>query len=128
MAGQRPTEEEIAVMRHNLARREVAEKEWLRKRLERARRDADAVIDHVSRRYNPRRIYQWGSLVRGDHFSERSDIDIAVEGLDRPEAVFRILEDAENMTDFPVDIVELEKIAPEYAEGIRRRGVLRYER
>ncbi len=115
-------------MRKNLARREQSRRERLASRLERARNDAEEIIKHITRRYNPRRIYQWGSLVRGEHFSERSDIDIAVEGLERPETVFRILEDAENMTDFPVDIVELEKIAPEYAEGIRKRGVLRHER
>ena len=33
--------------------------------------------------HNPRRIYQWGSLVETGHFTELSDIDIALEGIRR---------------------------------------------
>jgi hypothetical protein len=35
---------------------------------------------------------------------------------------------AQAMTDFPVDIVQLEKIEPEFAESIRTDGKLVYER
>jgi len=35
----------------------------------------------IVREYKPLRIYQWGSLLEDRHFSEISDIDIAVEGI-----------------------------------------------
>lgn len=40
---------------------------------------------------------------------------------------FRILADAERMTRFSLDIVEIEHVEPAYAEGIRKRGVVVYE-
>jgi hypothetical protein len=44
------------------------------------------------------------------------------------EAYFRMVGKAQAMTDFPVDIVQLEKIEPEFAESIRTDGKLVYER
>ena len=43
-------------------------------------------------------------------------------------AFFDMLGDAQALTGFPVDLVQMEKIAPEYAEDIRKRGQLIYER
>ena len=79
-------------------------------------------------RLNPRRIYQWGSLLNRDRFSEISDLDIAVEGLNGPAEFFRILGIAMNGTTLPVDIVELEKVPADVAERIRKQGALVHER
>ena len=35
---------------------------------------------------------------------------------------------AESMTEFPLDIVEIEKISPAHADSIRSKGRLVYER
>ena len=51
--------------------------------------------------YRPLRVYQWGSLLHPEHFSEISDIDIALEGLSSPEEYFAILGDVMNMSSFP---------------------------
>jgi predicted nucleotidyltransferase len=56
----------------------------LEERLEIARKDFDRIVDHIARTYRPKRIWQWGSLIDGHHFSERSDIDIAIEGIEDP--------------------------------------------
>lgn len=61
-------------------------------------------------------------------FHEWSDIDFALEGLDNAEGLFRLLEECENVTRFPVHLVEMERIEPEYAESIRTTGRLVYER
>ena len=90
--------------------------------------EVQAIIDFIVREYNPPRIYQWGSLVHTERFTERSDIDIAVEGLAHPFDLHRILDYAETVTSLPLDIVPLEEIAPEYADSIRRDGRLVYER
>ena len=96
--------------------------------LSRAQRDAATIIEFIIETYNPKRIYQWGSLVRTAHFTERSDIDIAIEGLDHPFDLHRIIDYAETVTSMPLDIVPIEEIAPEYAESIRSDGRLVYER
>ena len=77
---------------------------------------------------NPRRIYQWGSLLDRKRFSDISDLDIAVEGLNGPAEFFLVLGIAMNATALPVDIVEREKVPTDVAERIRERGALVHER
>ena len=95
--------------------------------LERAQSDARAIIERIARAHNPQRIYQWGSLVETGHFTELSDIDIALEGLRSTEEYFAILGEVMGMTAFPLDIIELEKMDAETAEGIRRQGRIVHE-
>ena len=96
--------------------------------LEQAQNDARAIIEKIARAHNPRRIYQWGSLVETGHFTELSDIDIALEGLRSAEEYFAILGEAMGMTAFPLDIIELEKVDTETAQEIRRKGRIVHER
>ena len=114
-------------MRRNLHRRILEKEGRVAALYEAAQRDAGAIIRHIAERYCPLRIYQWGSLVGGSHFSEMSDIDIAVEGIPDPAVFFQILADAEKMTTFPLDIVQMETIDPIFAEGIRKKGYCAYE-
>ncbi|MBN2450505.1 MAG: nucleotidyltransferase domain-containing protein [Lentisphaeria bacterium] len=110
-------------------RRRAAEREAvLRERLERVRRDAAAIVERIVLGYEPTRVWQWGSLLHGRGFSEVSDIDIAVEGVTNPRRFFAMLADAEDVTSFPVDLVQMERIDPLHAESIRRKGRLVYER
>ena len=97
-------------------------------RYARATRDARAIVSEIAAQVNPRRIYQWGSLLDRERFSEISDLDIAVEGLNGPAEFFKILGIAMNGTGLPVDIVELEKVPADVAERIRKRGELVHER
>jgi len=48
--------------------------------LAQARKDFDKIVKMLIKKYRPRRIYQWGSLLNENDFSEISDIDIAIEG------------------------------------------------
>jgi len=93
----------------------------------RAERDARAIIDMIIERYAPRRILQWGSVIESEKFREYSDIDIAVEGITDPQAFFDVLADAEDLTRFPVDIVELEHIEAEYRQLLFKKGRVVYE-
>ena len=97
------------------------------KRLE-AARDSQAIARMIAREYEPRRIYQWGSVLRPGGFREYSDVDIAVEGVTDAGAFFKMLAAAGKMTSFPLDLVQMEKIEPEYAEEIRRYGEVIHEK
>ena len=97
-------------------------------RFAQATRDAHAIVATIAEQVNPRRIYQWGSLLERARFSEISDIDIAVEGLRGPAEFFRTLGIAMEGTTLPVDVVELEKVPGDVAERIRARGALVHER
>lgn len=94
----------------------------------RAATNAKAVIELIVEQSSPRRVYQWGSLLRESGFREYSDIDIALEGVTDDAVFFRILREAQELTSFPLDIVQLEKTEPEFAASIRQYGKLIYER
>ncbi len=90
--------------------------------------DFQQIVDMIVSKYKPKRIYQWGSLLNKEHFSELSDIDIAVEGLPDAQSYFNMLADAEKLTSFPLDIVEMESIHELHKNMIIQKGVLVYER
>jgi len=124
----RTSDAEMQLMRKNFRERQERRQRELAERLEIARKDFDRIVDHIARTYRPTRIWQWGSLIDGHHFSERSDIDIAIEGVDDPKTFFAILGDAMDMSGLPVDVVQIETIHPAYADSIRNRGRIVYER
>ena len=84
--------------------------------------DFQRIIEMIVKKYGPTRIYQWGSLLDKTRFREYSDIDIAVEGITDAAAFFALIDEADRMTDFPIDIVMLESIHPLHAASIRTKG------
>lgn len=119
---------DIARARGNLKKRrgELAEKRV--KLFDKASADCASIIKMIIKRFNPVRIYQWGSLLDKNMFTDYSDIDIALEGIGSIEDIIELERIAESMTEFPLDIVELEKIPPVHADSIRSKGMLAYER
>ena len=111
-----------------VASRNEQRRERLGRLLQRAQRDAGRIISAIAEEYRPRRIYQWGSLVHTERFSEISDIDIAVEGMACDEqALASIRSQAELMTDLPVDLVVMERLEPGRANLIRRFGTVAWQ-
>ena len=107
-----------------LHRREAARQRELDGRFETAWGEFHRIVEMIAGEFTPRRIWQWGSLLHRPRFSERSDIDIALEGLGSAERLFQVYARAEELSTFPLDIVELERIEPEYAHLIRTSGRL----
>ena len=119
---------DIAAAARWVARHRERRRERLRHRLQTAQRDAGRIISALAEEYRPRRIYQWGSLVHTERFSEISDIDIAIEGMDCDERVVaRMRSQAELMTDLPVDLVVMERLEQGRANLIRRFGRVAWE-
>ncbi|MBN1348859.1 nucleotidyltransferase domain-containing protein [candidate division KSB1 bacterium] len=114
--------------RQFLAQKEKERKKRLDARFARAKSDFQKIIETIIEKYQPEKIYQWGSLLDRRHFSEISDIDIALEGITSAEIFFKLYGDIMSMTDFCVDIIQLEKIEPEFAELIKEKGKIVYER
>ncbi len=119
---------DIGKAREFVRRKYAAERAENHRLFEKAWQDFDRIVELIIKNYNPMRIYQWGSLLNPSHFSGISDIDIAVEGIGSAEEYFRMIGESAELTDFPIDIVEIEKIDPIHAESIRRKGRLVYER
>jgi len=119
---------DINAARETLRRRNEKFAERLRDRYREATADCADIIDMLKRRYDPRRIWQWGSLLHEEQFSEISDIDIAVEGIGDAETFFRLAGEAREMTRLPLDIIELEKIDTEFRRLITTMGKCAYDR
>ncbi|MBN2542150.1 nucleotidyltransferase domain-containing protein [bacterium] len=118
----------IEKARQKIRDKQRQEKEKRQKLLKKALADFDNIIKMLIEKYNPKRIYQWGSLLNTSNFSEISDIDIAVEGIKSAEEYFNMLGDAMELTNFPVHLEELEKLKSIYADTIKEEGKLIYER
>ena len=118
----------IAGARENLRKRNfevIKEREEL---FYKASSDYTIIVKMIIEHFNPVRIYQWGSLLDKKMFNNYSDIDIALEGMESIEEMLELERIAESMTSFSLDIVELGKISPAYADLIRSKGTLVYER
>ena len=105
-----------------LERREAERQKSLDDRFRAAWAGFRSVVSMIEADFDLVRVWQWGSLLDRSRFSEISDIDIAVEGLGAADRFFRLVEKAEALTDFSLDIVELERLEPEFAHLIRTRG------
>lgn len=118
---------DIKAIKENLYRREEIKRQARLKRFDAATSDFVIIVQMIINRYSPKKIVQWGSLLHPEQFDENSDIDIAVEGILDAARYFALLGDAMEMTKFPLDIVQLEKIEPEFAELILLKGKIIYE-
>lgn len=91
-----------------------------------AKKDFEKILNEIIK-FKPKKVYQWGSLLNESQFDENSDIDIAVEGLNSVESFFKIHGIIEDISDFPVDFVEIETISEVHGKSIKDKGVLVYE-
>lgn len=114
--------------RQNLIKRQNIRQEKLNILFEKANDDFNKIITMIKVRYKPQKIVQWGSLLDKTLFTEVSDIDIAIQGIDTAEQYFALLKDAEKLTDFPIDLIQLEKTNPLHRESILKNGKIIYER
>jgi predicted nucleotidyltransferase len=119
---------DISIIRSFLKSKSKRKKERLAALHSAAVSDFNRIVWCLIHDFTPKRIYQWGSLIESDRFSEISDIDIAVEGWKDPETALKAGAAIEKLTAFPVDLVELERIHPAHAESIRRKGKIVYEK
>ena len=118
---------DIKKVKESLYKREETKKQARHKLFHAATKDCAAIVQMIIEKYSPKSIVQWGSLLDLAQFDENSDIDIAIEGIPEAERYFALLGDAMEMTRFPLDIIQLEKIEPEFAELILLKGKIIYE-
>jgi predicted nucleotidyltransferase len=98
-------------------------------RVQVARQASETCARLLVERYGARRVYLFGSLVGSRTIHDRSDIDLAVEGLGLGRAYWRAL--AELWASLPpgieLDLVPLEDADPGLVEHILTEGKLLYD-
>ncbi len=104
--------------------RQAHEQDHLRSK---AQATAELLSHRLRTRWGATEIILFGSLakcLRGrGSFLARSDIDLAVRGLDSA-SFFRILADLESISYCPVDLVYVEECSPQLRQSIERDGIL----
>ena len=73
-------------------------------------------------RYQARRVIVFGSAARDGVFDDRSDIDLAVEGLD-PADFFKAWTEILRGSPCEIDLVDLAKCPPSLRDNIEREGL-----
>jgi predicted nucleotidyltransferase len=111
-----------------LAAKEQAEQDKYHQLYLEAKRDFSTITAMIISNYTPEKIYQWGSLLTPRNFDLNSDIDIAVEGIGSTEQFFELYDKALAMTDFSLDLVEMEKISEVHRKSIIQYGKMIYEK
>lgn len=114
--------------RQNFRRRIEERRQARLERWRQARAEAERAVSFIVETYHPRRVVQWGSVLRPELFTEVSDIDIAVEGVDDPERFSHMERDLLEMVSFPLDLIPLDRIHPEFRRDILETGRVVYER
>jgi predicted nucleotidyltransferase len=66
-------------------------------------------------------------VLQPQHFSEASDIDLAVAGLEFPQFM-RLFAEAEELTRFPLDLLRWEEIDPSFQKVILAKGKVLYDK
>jgi len=105
-------------------------RELRKQELEKTRRDhawkcAKKAAALLKENYGIKKLWLFGSLVSGKHFTVHSDIDLFVEGFPAEADFWVALGQAENATaPFPLNLILEENARPGIKEKVRKEGVL----
>jgi predicted nucleotidyltransferase len=104
------------------------EREQLVERLEAGRKAAHRCAQFLARQYGVNRVYLFGSMVGNTLIHQRSDIDLAVEGLSSEDYLHALTELWMLLPPgFELDLVPLEDAFAEMIERIQREGEVLYD-
>ena len=94
-----------------------------------AREAARRMAAHLAERWGVRRVYLFGSLAGWHRFHDRSDMDIAAEGLPEDARYFRVLVELYRLLPpgMELDLVPLEEAVPALRERIVHEGEVLYD-
>jgi uncharacterized protein len=117
------TPQQLDAYRQTMRRRAAEADKRRADRREAAWEAAREAAHFLRSRYGATRVLAFGSLVEGTHFGERSDIDLAVQGL-RPSDHFAALGRLLTLSpDFEFDLVDLGACPPGLRVVILAEGV-----
>ncbi|MBF7082795.1 nucleotidyltransferase domain-containing protein [Desulfallas sp. Bu1-1] len=118
-------QEYLENLRRAWQQRTKQKKEAMEKLRQIAYDKAVAAAGHLKKKYNVSAVYLYGSLARGRHFSERSDIDLFVEGFPAEISYWKMLIELEEITaPLVVNVVLSEDATPGLREEARKEGIL----
>ena len=117
------TDKEMAVYRATARQREDQERKAQAQRAQRAWTLAQQAAALLKERFDARRVVLFGSLARRDFFHQRSDVDLAVEGI-KSQDFWRAWSVLDTLgCEFEIDLVDVETASSALRLQIEREGV-----
>jgi predicted nucleotidyltransferase len=117
----RSLEEEFSAYLPHIRQRWLAQQSAWRSRQEEAWEAAREVATILRTRFAADEVIAFGSLVHTGHFSDRSDIDLAVSGI-QPADFFKAWAAAGEACPFELDLVDLSDCSSVLRDLIEREG------
>lgn len=117
------TRQQVEAYAATLRARTIERQRLRERRREQAWSIARQAADLLRERYRASQVWAFGSLVEGEHLTERSDIDTAVAGLDpmtHLEALGRLLGLS---SEFEFDLVDMEHCPAGIRRAVEQHGV-----
>lgn len=114
--------EEFAPYLPHIRRRWLAQQLVWKERQEAAWEAAREAATLLRTRFAAETVIAFGSLVHPGHYSDRSDIDLAVSGI-QPTVFFKAWAAAGGSCPFELDLVDLSDCAPALRDLIEREGI-----
>jgi predicted nucleotidyltransferase len=114
--------EEFAAYLPHIRRRWLAQQLAWKERQEEAWEAAREAATLLRTRFAAEKVIAFGSLVHPGHFSDRSDIDLAVSGI-QPAVFFKAWAVAGGSCPFALDLVDLSDCAPALRDLIEGEGM-----
>ncbi len=115
----RLNEKDFLLIKENLREKSLKQKQNREARRNEQLRDCSDRLKHFFKDYPECNVYITGSIVRPGSFSDRSDIDIAVENY--PGSRIDLFMELTELIDLPVDLIIMERC--HFADQIREMGV-----
>jgi len=117
-----PVGQDIALYRQTLNRRHLAEQRALTQRLGNAWALAKQAASLLKAEFGAQQVAVFGSLVHGQWFSQTSDVDLAVWGLNPERYLIAVARLQDLSSDFKVDLVLADRCSPSLAQAIFQEG------
>lgn len=116
-------EAEVAEYRRHWRERTAREAARRRELASRARAEARRAAHVLVREFGASRVYLFGSLAQEGWFHERSDVDLAVEGI-ASERFFKAWAASGAHSDVPIELVDLDEVGEPMRKLILEYGEL----
>lgn len=112
----------MAAYRRTARLRADADTKRRRQRLEHGQKVARQAAALLQQRFHVKNVIIFGSLLRPEHFGERSDVDLAVQGLAEQDFLAAVAAVTSLDPEISVDLVAVEQASPTLRQHIEQEG------
>jgi predicted nucleotidyltransferase len=110
--------------RTTLQQRQTTEKSILARRFQQAEEVAEQAATLLKEKFGAERVMVFGSLVHKCWFSNTSDLDLAVWGLDNLTYLNAVAKLQDLSSEFKIDLVRMESCKPALEKSILQEGLI----